>query len=844
MEPMGGAGLGICTFFASAHPNESCGMNGLPLTPNSIQILGEFQYLKTLKHPNICQYVDICRGKHERLMVVSERYGHCVADALAAGSPLDTVRLAWELLQALHHLHQHQVVVRNLSTSTVRLAADGAVKLSQYGLYYMTRDGELVAFPIGDVAYLAPEVLASGLTTEFRSGAKSDVWSAGMVLSRAALAGRHWPRRDVAQEVMRVFRLMNSSDVLTELADDAQARTQLKSLPEDLVDLLRQCLTPDPAARPSVSDLLSHRVFSGRSPPPASRLLQPFPLMFDSPVGEDEAADSGSEGAGVEAHLRTRPLTEVYHLWRLAGGDLEAELRNQGRVKGKPPILTVPNVVTLEGETFGVRRDRDTLYDPSEIALPLEPLLRRLSDVTAAAFYPLLEKRMGPVLHSQSQMELQETAQLPLVIRESDIEYQLHRITLFSRLTQVYPFLSGRLEEEARTDTPPLYRAHGWAALLRVTGLLQSRYDAIDKLTAIPTDRQIEVDIPRCHQYDELLSSPAGHRKLQRVLKAWVVTHPQYVYWQGLDSLAAPLVYLNFNNEALAYASLSAFITKYLHDFFLKDNAAVIQEYLAVFGLLTAFVDPLLGQHLTQTGFVPELYAIPWFLTMFTHVFPLHKIFHLWDALLLEDSGFPLCVGVAILQQLRDRLLQFGFNECILLFSDMPDINMEAVVVESLRVQALTPRSVLHREHAPPSEHSRPGRLEGPPLPLAELRQLRLPRLAAAELIEWSRRPGPSQVCVLDVRPADDFQRGCFPGAVHAPPGSLLTEDGQLVPGPAANAVRAAKGQVMCVVGGRNAAAVKQTSEGLLALGFPRVCTLHRGVEALREAQALQVPSS
>ena len=57
------------------------------------------------------------------------------------------------------------------------------------------------------------------------------------------------------------------------------------------------------------------------------------------------------------------------------------------------------------------------------------------------------------------------------------------------------------------------------------------------------------MDIPRCHQYDELLSSPAGHRKLQRVLKAWVVTHPQYVYWQGLDSLAAPLVYLNFNNE-------------------------------------------------------------------------------------------------------------------------------------------------------------------------------------------------------------------------------------------------------------------------------------------------------
>lgn len=153
---------------------------------------------------------------------------------------------------------------------------------------------------------------------------------------------------------------------------------------------------------------------------------------------------------------------------------------------------------------------------------------------------------------------------------------------------------------------------------------------------------QIEVDIPRCHQYDELLSSPQGHVKFRRVLKAWVVSHPDLVYWQGqssqagrafslsdwmnlmclntrwcsrhttsrflsgLDSLCAPFLYLNFNNEgenlyyiplnkffqpfisnflggffpltpALAYACMSAFIPKYLYNFFLKDNSHVIQ---------------------------------------------------------------------------------------------------------------------------------------------------------------------------------------------------------------------------------------------------------------------------
>ena len=79
---------------------------------------------------------------------------------------------------------------------------------------------------------------------------------------------------------------------------------------------------------------------------------------------------------------------------------------------------------------------------------------------------------------------------------------------------------------------------------------------------------------------------------------------------------------------------------------------------------------------------------------MFSHVFPLHKIFHLWDRLLLGtcshscssssyyrsscsssttasppgNSSYPLCVGLAVLTQLRAQLMEAQFNECILLF--------------------------------------------------------------------------------------------------------------------------------------------------------------------------------
>lgn len=80
-------------------------------------------------------------------------------------------------------------------------------------------------------------------------------------------------------------------------------------------------------------------------------------------------------------------------------------------------------------------------------------------------------------------------------------------------------------------------------------------------------------------------------------------------------------------------------------------------------------------------------------------VFPLHKIIHLWDKLLLGDSSYPLFIGITILQQLKTTLLSSCFNDCILLFSDLPDIVMETCVVESQKMYQSTPKSVAWRKH-------------------------------------------------------------------------------------------------------------------------------------------------
>lgn len=43
-----------------------------------------------------------------------------------------------------------------------------------------------------------------------------------------------------------------------------------------------------------------------------------------------------------EDYLSERAIDEVYHLWCLAGGDLEKELINKEIILSKPPICTLP----------------------------------------------------------------------------------------------------------------------------------------------------------------------------------------------------------------------------------------------------------------------------------------------------------------------------------------------------------------------------------------------------------------------------------------------------------------------------------------------------------------------
>ena len=59
--------LASCNFVASARSSEELAQSGHLAVSAPSQIMGRFQLLKTLRHENLCEYVEIHRGKHGNL---------------------------------------------------------------------------------------------------------------------------------------------------------------------------------------------------------------------------------------------------------------------------------------------------------------------------------------------------------------------------------------------------------------------------------------------------------------------------------------------------------------------------------------------------------------------------------------------------------------------------------------------------------------------------------------------------------------------------------------------------------------------------------------------------------
>ncbi|GAA2637241.1 serine/threonine-protein kinase [Streptomyces vastus] len=207
--------------------------------------------------------------------------------------------LAAGLAHALKDIHAAGIVHRDLKPSNVLVTIDGP-RVIDFGIARaletvtdggLTRTGALVGSP----GFMAPEQVRGDRITP-----ACDVFCLGSILAYAATGELPFGAANSGVHAL-MFRI-------------AQEEPDLERLPEGLADLVRICLRKDPAARPSLDDILERTgaedtVADGRSRDPwlPSMLVAQLGrhavqlLDTENPEAPEETENPGFPGKAVEA---------------------------------------------------------------------------------------------------------------------------------------------------------------------------------------------------------------------------------------------------------------------------------------------------------------------------------------------------------------------------------------------------------------------------------------------------------------------------------------------------------------------------------------------------------------
>jgi serine/threonine protein kinase len=148
--------------------------------------------------------------------------------------PPQALRILGEVAQALDYIHARGVVHRDIKPPNLLLAADGGVKLTDFGIAHlswapMTRSGEVLGTP----AYMAPEQLATGDVSP-----ATDVYALGLVAFEMLTGARAFRGRSYAELLMRVID-----------SPPASAHARNPWLPPEVDEVMEGVLAKDPDER-------------------------------------------------------------------------------------------------------------------------------------------------------------------------------------------------------------------------------------------------------------------------------------------------------------------------------------------------------------------------------------------------------------------------------------------------------------------------------------------------------------------------------------------------------------------------------------------------------------------
>ncbi|XP_058763726.1 CBL-interacting serine/threonine-protein kinase 1-like [Vicia villosa] len=175
---------------------------------NTDQIKREISTLKLLKHPNVVRLYEVLASKTKIYMVLEYVNGGELFDKIASKGKLTEAhgrKMFQQLIDGVSCCHNKGVFHRDLKLENVLVDAKGNIKITDFNLSALPQhcgaDG-LLHTTCGSPNYVAPEILAN----RGYDGAKSDIWSCGVILYVILTGYLPFDDRNLAVLYQKIFK--------------------------------------------------------------------------------------------------------------------------------------------------------------------------------------------------------------------------------------------------------------------------------------------------------------------------------------------------------------------------------------------------------------------------------------------------------------------------------------------------------------------------------------------------------------------------------------------------------------------------------------------------------------
>lgn len=238
----------------------------LEKSDNSKKIIREVNNLKKFRHPHIIKLYDVIETRDDIYLVMELVGGGELFDYIVQAGRLsenEGRHYFQQMISAVGYCHKKKVAHRDLKPENLLMSIEkDSLKIADFGLSNVMKDGELLKTSCGSPNYAAPEVVDG----RYYSGEEIDVWSCGVILYAIVTARLPFDDNYIPHLFNKIKR--GKFKMPSYLSDTCK-------------DLISQMLNIDPLKRITIPEIRYHPWFLENLPTTLAEYLDGYDLEYD-----------------------------------------------------------------------------------------------------------------------------------------------------------------------------------------------------------------------------------------------------------------------------------------------------------------------------------------------------------------------------------------------------------------------------------------------------------------------------------------------------------------------------------------------------------------------------------